>query len=155
MSDYEFSTVWHFEAPIENVWNEIKATEKWSEWWKGVLSVEKIRAGNENGVGAIYRSTWKSALPYKIVFDSEVISVKDFKSIEARAFGELEGFGFWTFNCENHRSTRVQYDWRVLANKRWMRLIAPVAKPVFRWNHDVIMKWGGEGLAKRLDCKLF
>ena len=29
-----------------------------------------------------------------------------------------------------------------------MNLIAPIARPFFSWNHNVVMGWGGEGLAK-------
>ncbi|MCA1656715.1 MAG: polyketide cyclase, partial [Actinobacteria bacterium] len=33
-------------------------------------------------------------------------------------------------------------------------LLAPLARPVFRWNHDVVMRQGGEGLADRLGARL-
>ena len=154
MSHYEFTTVWRFDAPLEPVWNEIKATEDWSNWWKGVLDVEKSEDGDEKGIGAIYRTTWKSALPYKLIFDSEVVRIENLKLIEARAFGELEGRGLWKFEAEGENKTRVQYDWQVKTTKSWMNLIAPIARPFFRWNHNIIMNWGGEGLARKLDCKL-
>jgi hypothetical protein len=32
----------------------------------------------------------------------------------------------------------------------WMRFVAPIARPVFAWNHGVVMRWGHEGLARRL-----
>ena len=32
--------------------------------------------------------------------------------------------------------------------------LAPVARPVFEYNHDVVMRWGGEGLAQRLGVRL-
>ena len=51
------------------------------------------------------------------------------------------------------RLTTVRYDWKVETTKRWMNLIAPIARPLFSWNHDVVMGWGGEGLAKRLDVQ--
>jgi hypothetical protein len=35
-----------------------------------------------------------------------------------------------------------------------MNLLAPVAQPVFEYNHDVVMRWGGEGLARRLGVEL-
>jgi hypothetical protein len=35
-----------------------------------------------------------------------------------------------------------------------MNLLAPIAKPVFAWNHDVVMRQGGEGLARRLGARL-
>jgi uncharacterized protein YndB with AHSA1/START domain len=154
MTDYEFVTVWRFDAPIEKVWKEIKTSENWSDWWRGVLRVEELKPGDTEGVGKIIRSTWKSALPYKLVFDSEVVRQEELKLIEIRAFGELEGKGVWQFFPENENATRVRYEWRVRTTKRWMNLFAPAAKPFFRWNHNVIMNWGGEGLAKKLNCKL-
>jgi uncharacterized protein YndB with AHSA1/START domain len=152
--DYEFTTVWRFDAPVEKVWALIKDSETWSDWWKGVLRVEKLKDGDASGVGAIHRSTWKSALPYKLIFDSETVRVEEQKLIEVRAFGELNGSGIWTLTAEDAQHTRVRYDWRVKTTKGWMNLLAPLAKPFFRWNHDTIMNWGGEGLAKRLNCRL-
>ena len=42
------------------------------------------------------------------------------------------------------------YDWNVATTKAWMNLLAPVARPVFKWNHDVVMGWGAEGISKKL-----
>jgi uncharacterized protein YndB with AHSA1/START domain len=154
MNDYEFVTIWRFDAPLEKVWALVKDSETWSLWWKGVLKVEKLKDGDASGVGAVHRSVWKSALPYQLVFDSETVRVEELKLIEIRAFGELDGAGIWTLTAEDASRTRVQYDWRVKTTKSWMNFLAPVAKPFFQWNHDTIMNWGGEGLAKKLNCKL-
>ena len=35
-----------------------------------------------------------------------------------------------------------------------MNALGPVARPVFEYNHDVVMRWGGEGLARRLGVRL-
>lgn len=150
MSDYEFITVWHFDSPLEAVWEQINASEKWSEWWRGVLRVVELKPGDADGVGSIRRSTWKSALPYTLEFDLEVVRVEKPRLIEARAFGELEGTGLWQLEAISENRTRVQYDWRVKTTKSWMNLIAPLARPFFKWNHDIIMGWGEEGLKKRL-----
>ncbi len=149
MSSYEFVSVWTIDAPLEAVWATIKDSKAWPEWWRGVVSVVELKPGDNSGVGAIHRSTWKSALPYKLEFDSEIIRIEEFKLIEARAFGELDGLGLWQFSQMNS-SVRVQYDWCVKTTKPWMNLIAPLAKPLFKWNHDVIMRWGEQGLKKRL-----
>jgi hypothetical protein len=39
----------------------------------------------------------------------------------------------------------VLYEWNVATTKPWMNLIAPIARPVFQWNHDWVMSRGGEG----------
>jgi hypothetical protein len=31
-----------------------------------------------------------------------------------------------------------------------MKLLKPIARPLFEWNHDVSMRWGAQGLAQRL-----
>src|ERR1044072_7078302 len=151
---YEFVTVWRFDAPLETVWEAIKRSEHWHEWWKGVVKVVEIKAGDADGLGSVRRPTWKSSLPYTLEFDSEIVRIEPMKTIEARAFCELEGTGLWTLTAENENPTRVRYDWKVKTTKSWMNLISPIAKPFFRWNHNVIMGWGGEGLAKKLDCDL-
>jgi len=150
MADYEFVTIWNFDAPLERVWEHIKHSETWNEWWKGVIRVVELRPGDADGLGSIRRSPRKSKLPYTLEFDSEIVRIEPMKLIEARAFGELEGNGLWQFEQIDGGSTRVRYDWRVKTTKPWMNLLAPVARPFFKWNHDVIMGWGEEGLRKRL-----
>lgn len=150
MSEYEFLTTWRIDAPLSRVWDAVEDADAWPEWWKGVLRVVKLKDGDVNGVGSIRRTTWKSALPYTLEFDSEVVRVEHKRCIEARAFGELDGIGVWTFTAESDSRTRVEYDWQVKTTKAWMNILAPVAKPFFRWNHDAIMKWGEQGLKRRL-----
>ena len=45
---------------------------------------------------------------------------------------------------------RQNGDWKVFTTKRSMNLLAPAAGPLFRLNHDVIMRWGEEGLRRRV-----
>ena len=46
------------------------------------------------------------------------------------------------------------FEWNVATTKRWMNELAPLARPLFERNNDVVMRWGGEGLAGHLDCNL-
>jgi hypothetical protein len=61
------------------------------------------------------------------------------RRIESVADGELCGRGTWTLTAQGAH-TQVRYDWRVEAPQAWMRLLAPVAKPLFAWKHDVVME---------------
>jgi len=149
MADYEFVTIWNFDSPLEPVWEHIKHSENWNQWWKGVIRVVELREGDAEGLGSIRRSTWKSVLPYTLEFDSEITRIEPMRLIAARAFGELNGTGLWQFEPRDG-GTRVQYDWRVKTTKPWMNFMTPLARPFFKWNHDTIMGWGEEGLRKRL-----
>jgi len=139
MTNFKFVINWKFDAPIEKVWSAIKHSETWSDWWKGVVRVVELKKVAEDGVGSIRRSTWKSILPYTLEFDSEILRVEKFKPIEAGAFGELNGYGLWTFELADGE-TRVCNDWKVQTRKRWMDLLAPIARPFFPWNHETIMR---------------
>ena len=147
--EYKFVTVWKTDAPLEKVWNEIYHSERWPEWCRGVEEVVEIRKGDELGVGSIRRYTWKSALPYRLSFESETVRVEPMTLLEGIASGELDGRGVWKLHSEGGHTT-VVYDWRVKTSKAWMNFLAPIAEPIFKWNHDVVMGWGAKGLAHRL-----
>lgn len=149
MASYEFETIWRIRAPQQIVWDLIFNSEQWPKWWRGVEKVERIKEGDANHVGAIYRYTWKSKLPYRLIFDMQTTRVVTPSIIEGRAFGELQGIGLWTIS-HNNGVTTARYDWKVVTTKPWMNLLAPVARPFFSWNHDVVMGWGGEGLARQV-----
>jgi uncharacterized membrane protein len=151
MSDYEFVTTWELDSPLERVWDAIEDADSWPVWWRGVISSVELKKGNADGLGSIRRTVWKSALPYKLEFDSEVVRTEKYKLIEVRAFGQLDGRGLWRFTALGDDSTRVRYDWTVKTTKRWMRVLSPIARPLFRWNHDVIMNWGQQGLKRHLN----
>lgn len=153
MSDYEFVTIWRLSAPVERVYEALHASDRWPEWWPGVEKVEEVEPGDESGVGNLRRYTWKSKLPYRLVFEMRTTRVERPSVLEGAAVGELDGTGRWTLTAIPE-GTEVRYDWKVRTTKPWMNLLAPIARPVFQWNHDVVMAWGGEGLARRLGARL-
>ncbi len=123
--------------------------EEWPVWWPGVETVTLVKPGTGLGVGAVRHYTWKSRLPYRLSFAMETVRIEEHSLIEGRATGELEGRGCWMLHhAEN--VTRVEYLWEVATTKPWMRWLSPLARPVFAWNHDVVMAWGEAGLRTRI-----
>jgi hypothetical protein len=149
MARYTFVTRWRFDAPLAAVWDEIFHPERWPDWWKAIVSVRNVKSGGADGVGAIRRYTWRGSLPYQLTFDMRTTRVVEHVRLEGEATGELTGRGCWHFSTEG-AATLVQYDWEVDATKWWMRLLSPIARPLFEWNHDTVMRWGFEGLTRRL-----
>jgi hypothetical protein len=100
-----------------------------------------------------YVIAWRSRIPYELEFEFTVRETDAPCSMIGDATGELAGTGHWRlFECQG--VTAVTYEWRVTTAKAWMNLLAPVARRVFEYNHNVVMRWGGEGLARRLGCNL-
>jgi Polyketide cyclase / dehydrase and lipid transport len=153
MADYHFVSRWQIQAPIERVWDEIYHAERWPSWWKYVDSVQELEPGGSDGVGARFRLVFRTALPYALGFDVGLTSVRPPRTLVAEATGELEGTGRWTLTPAEG-GTLVRYDWDIRTTRWWMNLLAPLARPAFRWNHDQLMREGGESLARRLGADL-
>jgi hypothetical protein len=113
----------------------------------------KVRDGDENDVGCIWRLGWRARLPYTLEFESETTRVERPRLMEGVTRGDLTGVGIWRF-YEGAAGTAAVYDWKVRTVKRWMNALAPLGRPVFVHNHDVIMRQGAEGLARLLGVRL-
>jgi hypothetical protein len=100
-----------------------------------------------------YLIAWRSRIQYDLEFEFVVRELDAPRSMRGDAVGELTGSGHWRL-FEEDGVTAVVYDWNVRTTKAWMNLLAPLARPVFEYNHNVVMRWGGEGLARRLGCRL-
>ncbi len=61
MPDYSFITKWKFDAPIDQVWQEIRNMDSWPEWWKYVKRVQLIKHGDTNDIGSVRRIMWTTA----------------------------------------------------------------------------------------------
>jgi hypothetical protein len=153
MEKYAFVTRWQIRAPLQQVWDAIYESTEWPGWWKGVLDVQVVDKGDENGVNGIRTYTWKSVLPYKISFQMKLVEKDAPKHMSGVAFGELEGRGEW-FVEQRGDITYVQYNWDVFTNKAWMNYLSFILKPAFQYNHYVVMSWGAKGLAKKLNAEL-
>jgi uncharacterized protein YndB with AHSA1/START domain len=149
-TQYSFVTNWEINTPVNQVWDAIYNSTDWSNWWKGVVAVKEINAGDENGIGSIRAYTWKSALPYQLTFSMKLTEMETYKKLAGVAFGELEGNGTWVFE-EKEGVTIVTYYWNVFTNKPWMNWFSFILKPAFQYNHDIVMKWGEECLKKKLN----
>jgi uncharacterized protein YndB with AHSA1/START domain len=152
MAAYSFLTTWILDAPRAAVWDAIYDVERWPAWWRGVRRVEKVDPGDALGIGAVYRHEWRSVIPYPVRFETRITRIELPYLIEAVADGELAGSGRWRFF--DGRETAVTYEWNVRTTRSWMNLVAPVAAPIFRWNHNVVMHQGGECLAALLGAQL-
>ena len=153
VAEYRLTTIWQLDAPLERVWDVIYDSAAWPEWWPFVERVEELRTGDANGLGALRRYTWRSRLPYKLSFELEVTRSERPFWLEGRTRGDLQGRGAWHLQRFD-KATLVRYDWIVTTTKTWMNVFAPLARPLFTWNHHAVMRAGGRGLAERLGVPL-
>ena len=153
MADYAFLTAWRVAAPREAVFEVLHESERWPEWWDGLERVMKIEDGDQEGRGSLGLYTWRSVMRYRVEFEMRITRVERPYRMDGEAEGELAGIGSWRL-YEDGEATAVLFEWQVHTTRWWMNALAPIARPVFRWNHDRLMRAGGRGLARRLGVPL-
>jgi Polyketide cyclase / dehydrase and lipid transport len=146
---FDLVSQWHIDAPVEQVWATLTDPAAWPRWWPYVLGVETLREGGAEGVGSVRRILWATRLPYRIVIEVEAVESVRLQRLRARSRGQLDGEGLWLLRA-GEGCTDVTYVWRVRVAKRWMRWLSPLLAPVFRWNHDAVMRAGEDGLRRYL-----
>ncbi len=152
MNQFVLTTRWIIPAPIDAVWSALHDVAQWPSWWKYVKRVTELEPGDAAGIGVRRQFVWATRLPYCVTFEMCTTRVKRPVLIEGRASGDLNGSGRWELQTVDN-NTLVRYEWRVSADKLWMRLLAPLLHPVYVWNHDEVMRAGREGLLRYLAVK--
>ncbi|OJW80959.1 MAG: hypothetical protein BGO69_19955 [Bacteroidetes bacterium 46-16] len=147
--NYSFTTHWYVNAPLKDVWELIYKSEEWPKWWNGVLSVTETEKGDERGIGSIRIYRLRSPMLYTLSFRLLLTQREEYKHLAGNASGELEGEGAWHFDT-GEGVTHVRCHWNVHTNIKWMNTFAFLLKPVFMFNHRLVMKQGAKCLAKKL-----
>lgn len=150
---YQFVTIWAIEAPLETVCEMISQSLDWPQWWPGAVKVEELAAGDTRGVGNVRRYTWRGRLPYRLTFNIRVTHIEPKLTVDGIACGDVEGWGRWSFASEGP-VTIVRYDWQVHVTRARLRWLGIMAGPLIRWNHDGVMRQGGQALARTLNARL-
>jgi mannose-6-phosphate isomerase-like protein (cupin superfamily)/uncharacterized protein YndB with AHSA1/START domain len=142
--EYVFVDEWDVAAPPEAVWDALADASTYPEWWRPVY-IEVSTAGPP-AVGSVSEQHFKGRLPYHLNTRSEIVRAERPRVVEAEVDGDLRGEGTWTLTPLRGGGTHVRFDWRVHADRRLLRVLTPVLRPVFRWNHNWAIARAMEGL---------
>ena len=148
-SRFVFFDEWRLAAEPEAVWPVIRDVEAWPDWWPSVHSVTPAA----RAAGSTYEFRFRTRLPYHMAFAAELVQDDIQRTAEARVTGRVHGSGLCTAATIDG-GTLVRFDWWVRPELAWMRAVAPLARPVFSWNHRSLMAEGARALARRLDTRL-
>lgn len=141
--DYHFVTHWKIRGPIRKIYDVLKEGARYSEWWwPAYLKTE------ETGPRKV-RSLVRAKLPYTLDFTTELVREDPPTELEIRASGDLVGTGLCKLRQVGDK-TNIEFHWSVRAEKLLIRWLSFILKPVFRWNHDWVMKVGEKGLQEEI-----
>ena len=141
---YVFVDEWDVAAPPETVFDAIADARSYPQWWSPVY----IDVESDDGaphVGKESRQHFKGRLPYHLHTRSVIAELDQPHTITADVDGDLRGRGTWTLT-PIPRGTHVRFDWQVHADRRLLRLLTPLLRPLLRWNHNWAIARAMEGL---------
>jgi uncharacterized protein YndB with AHSA1/START domain/quercetin dioxygenase-like cupin family protein len=142
--EYLFVDEWDVAAPREAVFDAIADARTYPEWWKPVYI--DVEADGEPALGKESRQHFKGRLPYHLHTRSKIVRLEPPHVIEGEVDGDLRGHGRWTLTDAPGGGTHLRFDWRVHADRRLLRMLTPVLRPAFRWNHAWAIARAVEGL---------
>lgn len=147
---FDFFDEWRLAAAADEVWAAVRDVGAWPQWWRSVRSVTLLDAPGEQ---VVYAFRFRTRLPYDMAFVAGVLHDDAQVGVEAWVTGRVDGRGSWRVHAVAG-GTLVRFDWWVRPQPAWMKAVAPLARPVFSWNHRSLMAEGAHGLAARLDTSL-
>jgi len=143
MAPYVFIDEWDVAAPPEAVFDALADSRTYPQWWRPVyLDVECVgpaEAGTES------RQHFKGRLPYHLHTRSVISELDPPHRVTADVDGDLRGRGTWTLT-PTAAGTHVRFDWQVYADRKLLRVLTPVLRPMFRWNHNWAIARAIDGL---------
>ena len=149
-NDYRFVTRWVVQSTCEEVSEVLGNPLDLPRWWPMVyLEVVELRAAGASGTGRRVRLLTKGKLPYKLRWEFEVVELRFPYGFTIATTGDFEGTGAWTF-AQNGALVDITFDWRIRAEKRLLRWLSFVFKPIFEANHRWAMARGEECLVREL-----
>jgi len=151
VATYSFVSAWKISASPETVWEYIGDPLRWQLFWPGLEDVKLLGDASSSGAEA-YEFVFKSFLPFRVALEGRVTSKQAPRRLVMKTRGQLEGIGTVDLQDSGDGFTHSQMTWDTRSTLLWMNLSAPLLRGLFEWNHDLLMKRAGEGLARRLDA---
>jgi quercetin dioxygenase-like cupin family protein/uncharacterized protein YndB with AHSA1/START domain len=140
---YVFIDEWDVRAPIEAVFAAVSDGRTYPDWWKPVYI--DVSQDGPPVVGHSSSQHFKGRLPYHLHTTSTTTRLEPPHLVEAKVTGDLSGRGRWTLSA-TEQGTHVRFDWRVNADRPFIRFLTPLLRPLFRFNHNWAIARAIEGL---------
>jgi hypothetical protein len=140
---YLFIDQWDVHAPPEAVFAALADARTYPEWWRPVYL--EVDADGPPELGSESSQHFKGRLPYHLHTTSVIAALDPPHTVIADVDGDLRGRGVWILT-PTESGTHVRFDWQVYADRTLLRVLTPVLRPLFRWNHNWAIARAMEGL---------
>jgi len=133
-------------AAPEEVYDVLCRGELLPKWWKGVyLEAVPFEPGSEPRIGNRLRAKARGFLPYRLNFVLELTELIPNRVVAVKVVGDFDGRWRAALSPKNG-GTHVDLTWETELTRPWMKVMAPLLRPVFAWNHYWTTPRGEAGL---------
>ncbi|TPJ80165.1 SRPBCC family protein [Mesorhizobium sp. B2-6-2] len=148
---FRFDESWDIpEGTPQEVWDVLSDAQLLPLWWGDAYKeVEPLDKKGKGVVGARARARARGALPYELNFIIEAAELEPGRLVVVKTFGDFDGL--WRAELSpSGRGTHVDLIWQVTVERPILKLLAPILRPAFAWNHRWTTPRGEAGLRRYL-----
>jgi hypothetical protein len=137
LNDYRFRNLWAVRATASRVFDALVDLANYPAWWPDIRDVTRV----DDDTAEV---TCRSVLPYVLTFRLHRAEENSSAGrMRVDMTGDLEGYVQGVVAQHRTRGALLAISQRVIVNKPLLRALAPVARPMFRANHALMM-WRGQ-----------
>jgi hypothetical protein len=143
---FRFDESWSIpDAAPQEVWDVLARGELLPQWWRGVYLEAESLDGSEPHVGGRVRARARGFLPYRLNFIIEATELVPPRLVAVKTSGDFDGR--WRAELSPvGGGTRADLTWEVRVERPVLRMLAPLLRPAFAWNHRWTTPRGERGL---------
>ena len=142
MTDFDFHSVWTLPASADRVYDVLANAERYSQWWP---QIRRVRATDEHSGSMSIRSAVPLTL---LVFGRREVEDSVDRYLKVRLSGAMTGWSSWAVRPTG--SGCIAEFRQQVAVSGALGSASKIAKPVFEWNHEAMMRGGHRGLSAYL-----
>ena len=149
---FRFDESWDFPgASVRQVYDVLANGELLPLWWKGVyLSAKRLTPGEgPPKVGDRLQARARGFLPYELNFILEAVALEPSRRVVVKSIGDFDGLWSATLS-QRQDGAHVDIVWEVTVLRPILRVLAPLLRPAFAWNHRWTTPRGQKGLREYL-----
>jgi hypothetical protein len=140
LNEYVFRNVWSVKVAAPAVFGALIDLANYPAWWPDVRSVSKVDDDTAE-------FTCRALLPYALTFRLHRAEQNERAGrLRVLMTGDLEGYCQGIVAVDRPNTALLEISQKVVVHKRLLRMLAPVARPLFRANHAAMMRRGQRGL---------
>ncbi|MDV6272876.1 SRPBCC family protein [Rhodococcus erythropolis] len=142
MTEFDFRSVWTLPASADRVYDVLADAERYSRWWP---QIRRVRTTDEHSGSMAIRSAVPLTL---LVFGRRDVEDPVARYLKVHLSGAMIGWSSWSVRPAG--SGCVADFRQQVAVSGALGLASRIAKPVFEWNHEAMMRGGHRGLSAYL-----